>query len=88
MGDGRRCRSVAVYASVGVGVYGEDMGDRGFGAGMVESRGVCRIKEIWGEGKERKRVVVWRNHRILVWNCAGGCDRMKEGENIFKSAKA
>ena len=22
----------------------------------VESRGVCRIREIWGEGKERKRI--------------------------------
>ena len=55
MGDGRVCRIVAVYASVGDGVYGEDMGDRGFGAGMVESRGVCRIREIGGEGKERKR---------------------------------
>ena len=54
----------------------------------VESRGVCRIREIGGEGKERKRVVVWRNHRILVWNSAGGCDKIKKGENSFKSAKA
>lgn len=43
---------------VGDGVYGEDVGGRGGGGsgdGMVESRGVCRIREIWGEEKERKR---------------------------------
>ena len=48
MGDGRVCRIVAVYASVGEFLV----------LVWVESRGVCPIKEIWGEGKERKRVVV------------------------------
>ena len=55
--DGRRCRIVVVYASVGDGVYGEDVGGRGGGGsgdGMVESRGVCRIREIGGEGRRRK----------------------------------
>ena len=32
--------------------------------------------------------MVWRNHRNLAWNCAGSCDKMKEGENNFKFAKA
>ena len=39
-------------------MYGEDVGGRGGGGsgdGMVESREVCRIREIWGEEKERKR---------------------------------
>ena len=53
---------VAVYGSVGDGVYGEDVGGRGGGGsgdgmGGEQSRGVCRIREIWGEGKERKRVL-------------------------------
>ena len=48
-------RIVAVYASVGDGVYGEDVGVEALVLVWVESRGVCRIKEIWGEGKERKR---------------------------------
>ena len=45
MGDGRRCRIVAVYGSVGEFLV----------LVWVESRGVCRIREIGGEGKERKR---------------------------------
>ena len=55
--DVRRCRIVAVYASVGDGVYGgyESGGGSGDGIGGEQSRGVCRIREILGEGKERKR---------------------------------
>ena len=56
MGDVRRCRIVAVYASVGDGVYGDMKVVEALMMVWVESRGVCRIKEIGGEGKERKRV--------------------------------
>ena len=37
-------------------MYGEDVGVEALVLVWVESRGVCRIREIWGEGKERKRV--------------------------------
>ena len=73
MGDGREGRIVAVWASVGEFLV----------LVWVESRGGCRIREIGGEGKERKRVVVWRNHRILVWNSAGGCDKIKKGKIVL-----
>ena len=57
MGDGRVGGIVVVYASVGDGVYGEDVGVvEALVMVWVESRGICRIRDIWGEGKERKRV--------------------------------
>ena len=50
------CRCLCECGGWGVWRRYGDRGGGGSGAGMVESRGVCRIREIGGEGKERKRV--------------------------------
>ncbi len=62
MGDGRRCRNVAVYAR-----YGEFLV-----MVWVESGEVCRIREIWGEEKERKRRFPFLYRKIC--GCGRECD--------------
>ena len=75
MGDGREGRIVAVWASVGDGVYGEDVGVvEALVLVWVESRGVCRIKEIWGEGKERKRDFLFLSEDL--WGMGEQWERM------------
>ena len=40
----------------------------------VESRGVCRIREIGGEGKERKRDFLFLSEDL--WGMGEQCERM------------
>ena len=67
---------VAVYGSVGDGVYGEDVGGRGgggTGAGMGGEQ-----RDIWGEGKERKR----RFSSFFFYRQICGCGGAM-GENVI-----
>lgn len=66
MGDGREGRIVAVWASVGEFLV----------LVWVESRGECRIREIGGEGKERKRDFLFLSEDL--WGMGGAM-----GENVI-----
>ena len=72
MGDGRRCRIVAVYARC----MGKMKVVEALMMVWVESRGVCRIREIWGEGKERKSFFLFFYRKICgLWGSNGReCD--------------
>ena len=69
--DVRMGRNVAVYASVGDGVYGEDESGGGSGAGMGGEQ-----RDIWGEGKERKRRFPSFFFYRKICGCGGAIERM------------
>lgn len=70
------CRCLCECGGRGVWGY-ESGGGSGAGMGGEQSRGVCRIREIWGEGKERKRGIFFFDFRE-IYGCVGAM-----GENVI-----